>query len=154
MSAVYEYGARGEGLPALKLTWHQGASKPTQLTEKLIPQWANGLLFVGSKGMILADYTRHVLLPEKTFAGYKSPAPAIARSPGNWIEWVNACKTGSPTMSNFEYAGWLTEANHLGNVAYRAGKTLEWDTNKLDAPNAPEARPFIKREYRKGWVLA
>ena len=57
-------------------------------------------------------------------------------------------------MSNFEYAGWLTEANHLGNVAYRAGKKLEWDPVKLAATNAPEAEPFIRREYRKGWSLA
>ena len=30
----------------------------------------------------------------------------------------------SLTSANFEYSGWLTEANHLGNVAYRVGKKL------------------------------
>jgi hypothetical protein len=56
-------------------------------------------------------------------------------------------------MCNFEYAGWLTEANHLGNVAYRVGKKLEWDAKKLRAKNAPEAEPLIHRKYRKGWKL-
>ena len=41
-----------------------------------------------------------------------------------------ACKSGKPTLRNFEYSGWLTEANHLGNVAYRVGKKLEWDAGK------------------------
>ena len=103
--------------------------------------------------MILSSYTKHVLLPEKEFKDFKRPEPTIPRSPGHWIEWLNACKTGSPTMSNFEYAGWLTEANHLGNVAYRAGKKLQWDPVRLAATNAPEAEPFIRRDYRKGWSL-
>ena len=43
-------------------------------------------------------------------------------------------------LCNFEYAGWLTEANHLGNVAYRAGKKLEWDAAKLYATQRPRGR--------------
>ena len=40
----------------------------------------------------------------------------------------------------------------LGNVAYRAGKKLEWDYKTMRAKNAHEADPFIKRpEYRAGW---
>ena len=82
------------------------------------------MLFIGTKGMILSNYTKHVLLPEKEFKDFKRPEPYMPKSLGHWAEWVYACKTGSPTLSNFEYAGWLTEANHLGNVAYRAGKKL------------------------------
>jgi hypothetical protein len=29
-----------------------------------------------------------------------------------------------------------------------------WDPARLEVPNAPEANPFIRREYRKGWSLA
>ncbi|MBA4067606.1 MAG: oxidoreductase [Isosphaera sp.] len=152
MRAVYEYGPRGD-MPAVKLTWYQGDTKPDLWTDKKIPQWANGMLFVGEKGMILADYQKHVLLPEKEFADVKRPAASIPNSPGHWAEWVRACKTGEPTGSNFEYAGWLTEANHLGNVAYRAGKRLEWDADRMKAKNCPEADEFIRREYRKGWKL-
>ena len=59
----------------------------------------------------------------------------------------------SPTTCNFEYSGWLTEANHLGNVAYRVGKALEWDAKAGKARNAPEAESFLRREPRKGWSL-
>ncbi|HEY5911239.1 MAG TPA: Gfo/Idh/MocA family oxidoreductase [Verrucomicrobiae bacterium] len=152
MSAKYEYGARGS-LPPVKLTWHQGTNKPEIWQKGGIPQWDSGCLFIGSKGMILADYGKHVLLPEKEFAGFQRPAPTIPRSPGHHAEWLRACKTGKPASADFEYSGWLTEANHLGNVAYRAGKKLIWDAGSLKASNAPEADRFIRREYRAGWKL-
>jgi len=103
--------------------------------------------------MILADYGRHVLLPEKDFADFKRPEPTIARSPGHHAEWIRACKTDLRTSADFEYSGWLTEANHLGNVAYRLGRKIEWDAANLRCTGAPEANAIIRREYRKGWEL-
>jgi predicted dehydrogenase len=150
MSATYEYAARGD-MPPVTLTFHQGEDKPQIWQDGGIPQWQSGCLFIGQKGMILADYTKHVLLPEKAFADFVPPPQTIPKSPGHYAEWIEACKNGSPTSANFEYGGWLTEANHLGNVAFRAGKKLEWDPVKMRATNAPEADRFIKREYRKGW---
>jgi predicted dehydrogenase len=152
MQATYEYAARDK-MPAVKLTWYQGVNKPKIWQDKGIPQWDSGCLFIGEKGMLLSDYSKHVLLPEKQFADFKRPEPFIPNSKGHHAEWIHACKTGEPTTCNFEYSGWLTEANHLGNVAYRAGKKLEWDAEKMVAKNCPEADKFIKREYRKGWKL-
>ena len=54
--------------------------------------------------------------------------------------------------STFDYAGALTEANHLGNLAYRLGKKLEWDPVHLRATNCPEADRLIDRRYREGWT--
>ena len=92
--------------------------------------------------MLLADYAKHVLLPEKDFADFKRPEPTIPRSPGHYAEWLDACKTGKPTSADFEYSGWLTEANHLGNVAYRAGKKLEWDAGIAASEKRPGSRPI------------
>jgi hypothetical protein len=103
--------------------------------------------------MLLADYNKHLLLPEKSFVDFTRPEPFLAKSLGHHAEWIHACKTGAPTTCNFEYAGWLTEANHLGNVAFRAGKKLLWDARQLRATNAPEVDAWIRRPYRKGWKL-
>jgi predicted dehydrogenase len=151
MQATYEYSSQRH--PSVKLTWHQGVSKPEIWQKGGIPQWDSGCLFIGSKGMLLADYGKHKLLPEKEFADFQRPAPSIPRVPGHHEEWIQACKTGKETSANFEYSGWLTEANHLGNVAYRAGKKLIWDPVNLRATNAPEADRFIRRVYRPGWKL-
>ena len=153
MQATYEYGPRGD-MPALKLSWYQGANKPPAVLDGTIPKWDSGVLFVGDKGMLLSDYGKYLLLPEKQFVDFKKPAPTIAKSLGHYAEWIHACKTGAPTTCHFDYAGWLTEANHLGNVAYRAGKKLIWDAEAMKATNCPEADQYIHREYRKGWSLA
>lgn len=152
MSATYAYGPRGD-MPACQLTWYQGELRPAAWTEKKIPQWDSGALFIGDKGMLLADYGRHLLLPEEQFKDYQRPGPRLPESLGHHKEWLEACRSGGPTTCNFEYSGALTEANHLGNVAFRTGKKLVWDAAKMECPGTPEAARFIKREYRKGWEL-
>ena len=98
------------------------------------------MLFVGDEGMLLADYGKHRAACRRTkFADFKRPEPTIPNSIGHHKEWIEACKTGGPTTCNFDYSGPLTEAVLLGNVAYRAGKPLEWDAKNLKATNCPEA---------------
>ncbi len=111
------------------------------------------MLFVGSKGMLLADYGKHVLLPEATFKDFTPPPPSIPKSIGHHAEWIHAAKTGAPTTCHFGYAGLLTEANHLGNVAYRTGTKIEWDHAAMRVANTAEADRFLRRTYRHGWYL-
>ncbi len=153
MHATYTYGARG-GLPPVTLHWYQGVMKPKLLSEGKIPAWGSGALFIGDQGMLLADYGKHMLLPEEKFKDFKAPEPFLPKSKGHYQEWLYACKTGEPTTCNFLYSGPLTIANHLGNVAYRAARKLEWDPVNLQAKNCPTAAPFLRREYRPGWKLA
>lgn len=152
MTAVYEYGPRGDR-PAVRMTWYQGTHKPKPWTDREIPQWPNGVLFVGSNGMLLADYRKYQLLPEERYEGFEPPEPFIPDSPGHHEEWVAACFGEGTTGSPFSYAGPLTEANHLGNVAYRVGKKIEWDPKSMRAIGCPEADPFLKRTPRDGWSL-
>ena len=152
MTATYEYAARAE-MPRVKLVWHQGEDKPEIWKEKGIPQWPDGHLFVGEKGMLLSNYDKHLLLPEDQFKGAALPERTLPRSPEHHKQWIDAAKSGGPTTANFNYSGWLTEANHLGNVAFRVGRKLQWDAANMTAPNAPEAQQYIRRERRKGWEL-
>ncbi|WP_237607567.1 Gfo/Idh/MocA family protein [Roseimaritima sediminicola] len=152
MTAVYEYGARGD-LPPVKMSWYQGTHKPQIWTDGGIPQWGSGVLFVGSRGMLLSDYGKHVLLPEDKFVDFQPPEPFVPDSPGHHKEWVLACGGEGQTASPFSYAGPLTEANHLGNVAYRVGKKIHWDAAKMECTGCPEAEPFLRREPREGWSL-
>ena len=146
LMSTFQFAAVG-AQPALKLVWHQGDSKPPGWVES----WGRrSSVFFGEKGMLLGNGK---LLPEERFKGFTPPPERIPRSRGHWVEWVDYAKGNGPVPgSNFQYSGWTTEANHLGNVAYRTGKKLEWDYKAMRATNAAEAAPFIKRPaYRKGW---
>ncbi len=152
MIVRYEFPARGDQ-PATTLAWYDGGKRPAILAEKSLPDWGDGVLFVGDKGMLLADYNRRVLLPEDQFRDFKAPEPTIPNSIGHHAEWIAACKDGGKTTCHFSYSGALTEAVLLGNVAYRVGRKLDWDAEALKARDCPEADKFLRREYRKGWTL-
>ncbi len=148
----WEHPARGK-MPPLKLHWYDGIQRPKSPPGHDLKEWGIGALFVGDKGMLLADYDRRILLPEADFKDFKPPEPWIPPSPGHYREWILGCKTGSPTLCNFDYSGKLIEHNLLGTVAFRVGKKLEWDAKNLKAKNCPEADGYVRSKYREGWTL-
>jgi hypothetical protein len=84
---------------------------------------------------------------------YKLPPKTIPRSIGHHQEWLAACKGGKPAQANFEFAGPLTEAVLLGNIAIRTGEKLSWDGPNMTCTNVPKANEYIHCFYRKGWTL-
>ncbi len=146
----WEHPATSER-PALKLTWHDGGKKPPSPPGHDLKKWGIGVLFIGDKGQLLADYGRKFLLPEEKFKDFQPPKQPIPPSLGHYEEWIHGCKTGAPTLCNFDYSGKLVEHNLLGSVAFRVGKKLQWDCGQMKATNCPEADKYIRRAYRKGW---
>lgn len=147
----YKYPER-DGLPACDLTWYDGNLIPKQIKGERVP--GSGVMFVGSEGMMFADYGRYKLFPQEKFKGFEAPKQSIPKSIGHHAEWIKACKDGSPTTCNFDYSGALSEAVLLGNVSYRVGEALDWDAENLKATNCPAADKYISKEYRKGWEVA
>ena len=139
--------------PAVTLKWYHHDKRPPSPAGIDLAKWFIGVMFVGEGGQLVADYGRRVLLPKEKFADYKPPQPTIAPSRGHYQEWIQACKTGAPTLCNFDYSGALIENNLLGNVAYRAGQKLTWDAENLKTPGVDVAGRYIHKEYRKGWEV-
>lgn len=152
----YEHPARekdGRTLPPVTLRWYHGNRQPDLLDAEQKQYFRSGVFFVGEKGNLLADYTRRQLLPEERFADFKAPEPFIPDSVGHHREWIDAIRNDGNTTCNFDYSGALTESVLLGNVAYRTGRRIDWDTASLRARDCPEADAFIQHRYRAGWTL-
>ena len=147
----YQFPARGENQPATKLTWYDGHMIPKEVAGHAVP--GAGVMFIGDKGQMFADYGGYRLLPEDQFKNFQPPPKSIVDSIGHHAEWLKACRDGSPTTCNFDYSGALTESVLLGNVAYRTGKKIEWDAKTLTATNCPEAARLVRRDYRPGWTM-
>ena len=149
----YEYpAARGQSRP-LPLTWYHGGKTPALLPAALADKWKSGVLFVGAQGTLLADYTRHAIVRDASFADYAEPSAINSDYTEHHRDWLRAIKANRPAASDFAYSGPLTEAALLGNVAYRAGCKIEWDAGNLRAANCPAATAFIQHRYRPGWRL-
>ena len=107
--------------------------------------------------LLLNTYARTPrLVPETAMNAYQPPEKSLPRvDMGHEQEWIAACKGGPTPSSDFEVAVPLTETILLGNIAIRAqeNRKLEWDGEKMEITNLPEANRFVRREYRSGWEL-
>jgi predicted dehydrogenase len=151
----FQFPERGD-LPPCKLTWYDGGELPKT---ELFQIRSSGSMIVGEHGTLYSpnDYGAdwYLMLPRSkvpTFS-FKKPEQTLPRSPGHFKEFADACRGGAPAMSNFNYAGRLTETILLGNVAMRAGQEIQWDAANLKVTNIPEANQYLQREYRQGWTL-
>jgi Oxidoreductase family, C-terminal alpha/beta domain len=158
---TYQFPARGS-MPPVKLVWYDGGLRPPRPAEledgRLLG--ANGKLLVGDNGKILESGRGYKLIPEARNKAYGTPPRKLPRSPGHHQEWAIACKGGAPAGSNFDWAGPLSEAVLLGNVALRlklreelTRKKLLWDGPALRFANSENANRFLRRSYRDGWTL-
>jgi len=154
---IVRYGfPERNGLPPVNLTWYDGGKRPPVELSEGVELPSQGSLVVGEKGtMLLLHGNGHRLLPKAAAAGLKEPEKTLPRPPkyDHHLDFIQAIKTGGQAGSHFAYASTLSEIPLAGNVAYRAGKKLDWDTASMKAKNCPEADRFIKREYRAGWTL-
>ncbi len=153
--AEWTFGARGDR-PPVHLTWYDGnaGKRPALQREHHMPDWPEGTLFVGSEGMLIADYGHFKLYPEDKFRDVRRPQ--LPRKPSHMDDWIEACKTDDPLRpgTNFSYSGPLAETVLLGAAAFRAGEKLTWDAENLKIPSNAAAERFIRREvYREGWTL-
>ncbi len=158
----YEFPKREEmprvSMPPISLIWYDGGLRPMRFPELEDGEnmGVSGTLFVGDKGKILGNK----IYPKSLRESYKPPTPFIPSSPGHYMEWILACKGGEPAGSNFDWGGPLTETVLLGNIPLRKelreklnNQTLNFDSDKLNFLNLPEANNFFHYEYRKGWTL-
>ena len=167
----YEFPSRGDGQP-FRLTWYDGGMmppRPAELEEERRMGDNEGCLFVGDKGKIICCcYGQSPrIIPEAKMKAHGRGNPRLARSPGHYVEWLNACKGGPKPGSHFEHAAVLTEVVQLGNVALRTGRLLHashhnqngycaklfWDKENGKVTNVPDANQFLQTEYRKGWEV-
>jgi predicted dehydrogenase len=159
---TYEFPARGN-LPPLTLVWRDGGLLPPRpekwpATEAWTNDDAGGQLWIGSKAMLNAGtYAENPRLvdPEQDKAlRANPPAQKFPRTGGVHAEWIAAIKNGTQPGSNIPgYAGPLTEMIVLGNLAVRAGRTIELDPNtgKILTTGIPEE--WMTPRYRAGWTL-
>ena len=68
----------------------------------------------------------------------------------NFIECV---RTRRRPVADVEIGHRSTIAAHLGNIAYRTGRKLRWDSEKELFPDDPSACELLGRQARKPWDL-
>ena len=154
LSSITKWFFPAEGdRAAVTITWWDGGLKPPRPDELEASQrfgeddW---VLIIGDKGKMYGNR----IIPNAKANEVGTPPRVLSRSPGHYVEWVQACKGGLPAGSNFvDHAAHLAEVVLLGNIAIRAKEKLLWDGPNLRFTNSEAANHLINPPYRHGWSL-
>jgi len=134
--------------------WYEAGKQPPREIFQAPADWKgslNGVLYVGEKGNLFVGFPESPeLFPRDAFAGHKLPS---IPDNNHYTQWTDAILGTTQTSCPFSYSGPLTETVLLGNVAYRSGQKIQWNSQKLEAVGVPSASQFIRREYRQGWEV-
>ncbi len=112
-----------------------------------------GVMFQGTQATLHCHYNDFKILAEGKDQQIELPAKTLARSPGHERQWLDRIKTRQLCDCDFEYGHRLTSVGHLGNIAYRTGEKLKWDSQAERITNHPQANDFLTREYRTPYTL-
>jgi len=152
----FKFAEQSELAP-FDLFWYDGGIKPPN-PDELIADGnslaAEGMMFVGDKGKIIAGFRGEnpVLYSENKKAFPLEITPDQSGQDRNDV-WINSFKNNTQSPGSFIYTGPVTETILLGAVTLRAGKKVEYDTINMNITNIPEANKYLSREYRNGWEL-
>ncbi len=160
---TYQFPERGK-MPPVTYKWYDGFMRPPVpnfLKDSSVYEAGladNGTLLIGEDAAIITDtYSASAkILPTDKFRELRSELPpkTIPRIRGTHMEeWTNAIRENRPASSDFGYAGPFTESVLLGNVAVVTGRKMEYNAEKAEFVNDPEANKLIRKDYPAGWIL-
>jgi len=150
---TYEFPTRN-GQPPVRAVWYDGGLRPALprfLEQHPLPD--EGTLYIGEDGALLHTWSGLRLFPEQLTKTGESIKRSIPRRGGTWAEWAEACRGGEPAGCDFTRAGPLTSLVLLGNTAIRVGKPLDWDAERSEFRNHPDANRYLHDAYHNGWSL-
>jgi hypothetical protein len=143
--------------PAVDLCWYDGGMRPG-VPEELYQQNkelpAEGMMFVGDRGVILAGFHgQNPQIISGKMAGAELKSEPEDNSPRHYVpeKFLDGCLSGTQCPGSIRDAWPLTETINLYAVALRTGKTLYYDATNGKITNVAEANQYLSREYRKGW---
>lgn len=111
-----------------------------------------GNMFYGDKGyMVINGYSDY-----KTYLGRnREPGPARNAGGDHYKNFADAARAHDKKMLNgpVETAHMASSLAHLGNIAYRLGRTLNFDPQKEMFVGDKQANAMLTRKYRAPYVI-
>jgi hypothetical protein len=146
----------------LDLWWYDGGeAPPARVLEAVgLDKLPDGGVLIGTEGVLHLPHMHEpkILPADRATAATEKVAQLQQeiQARDHYGEFLDAVLARGSVMpsTNFDYAGPLTEAVILGNIAARfPNETLEFDSRTLSFPKKPEANAYVGRAYRKGWKV-
>lgn len=145
-SLINSFGAMGRTTPDMHYYGARGGENRP-----------NGMAFHGTRGTLLADRVGYEIIPERR----RNVESGLERMHQNSREatalhaqhFIRCVRDGEKPRCDAEVGHRSSLIAHLGNISYRVGKKLQWDAEKEDFIDAPDASRLLGRKARKPWDL-
>jgi len=130
-----------------------------------------GILFCGTDGSLLLDRAGYEIIPDKVIEPYgfktvygkrdlrtinlekKRVQGGNDGSKAHARNFLDCLRSRERPIADIEIGHRSTNTCHLGNIAYKLGRKVEWDADTETFKNDSEANGLLAREYRKGFEL-
>ncbi|MEM9647524.1 MAG: Gfo/Idh/MocA family oxidoreductase [Bacteroidota bacterium] len=125
----------------------------------------HGIAFIGNNGTLVLNRGGWEVIPEKDRPNWnKNNGPKMEAIPLQTVEangldlhttnFLNAVKSrdGESLNAPIQVGYDAAVVCHMGNVAYKSGKRLLWDSEKGQFGNE-QANALLQNEYHNGWML-
>jgi predicted dehydrogenase len=116
----------------------------------------HGVAFYGEKGTLIVDADGWEVAPE----GAKAQKEVHKRTEDGELcrqrlmsNFLECCRTRNKPAEDAELGNFVTTTAHLGNLALRTGRSIEYDAANMKVIGNDEANAMITRPYRKPWEL-
>jgi predicted dehydrogenase len=123
--------------------------------EKPAEQNKQGIEFHGTEGRI---YVERGVLESTPGSIVKEPLGANEfhlpdHGDNHRRDWLNAIRTGNPTVADAEIGAHTAIVCHLGNIAYRLRRPLKWDPKHERFIRDEEANKLRDKDRRAPWKI-
>lgn len=149
LTTVYDFGS-------FSFIWEQFMAMGTSpyLEESGEP----GVAFIGEKGILAINRNSWKVLPMQEDGKYLTEALPRRMSSQSGLDahtrnFYDSIKNRKDPNCTIEMGRNAALVAHLGNIAYRTGKKLEWNEKEGKIAGDPEANSFLKPRYREPWKL-
>lgn len=119
---------------------------------------SHGVGFVGNEGTLVVDRNGWEVIPEPKGGNPTLERVDLIRGDGKGLtnhmtNFIDGVKNGAALNCPVEIAAGVAKTCHLGNIAYKTGRRLYWDSENSKFINDTEANRYIQPNYRKPWEV-
>ncbi len=142
LSSVYHYPDEKKIIQFEVRPWYTNAEDGASV----------GNIFYGDKGyMVIKGYDTY----ETYFGDRKEPGKKGKEGGDHFKNFIDAVRAHDPKMIHapVESAHLSSALAHLGNIAYRTGRVLNFDPKTEKFIKDPEADKYLSRDYRDPFIV-
>jgi predicted dehydrogenase len=111
-----------------------------------------GIYFQGANATLMSDYGEHRLVAEgDRFEDSGQETEEIPGSPGHQQEWLNCIRSRNQPSCCVDYHYRIDVACCLANLAYRLGRSVNFDPEAETIVDDKEAAALLSPVYREPW---